>query len=316
MNIIDFRFRPNTEDTLSGIANSQMFKGLCSSIDFSKMLPQTVEEVVQELDKHSVVKAVVTGRDCETTYGAKSNNKSVIEFVRQFPNKFIGFAGLDPHKGMRAIEELKNCIGEQGLKGAAIDPYLAQIYVNDAKYYPIYAKCCELDIPIIISTGPGTLVPNSVIDHVAPRYIDFVARDFPELKIIISHGGYPWVNEMIMIAQRNTNVYLELSEYEFFPQSEAYIQAANTIISDKVLYASAHPFVDFKLALKNYEKLPFKPEVREKVMYKNAAKLLNLPEESLSVMPKAETEADNSQIQSIIENVVKELTKKGMLASR
>ncbi|WP_407308198.1 amidohydrolase family protein [Desulfosporosinus sp. SB140] len=278
MNIIDFRFRPNTEDTLSGISNNPAFKGLCASIDFSKMLPQTVEEVVQELDKHNVVKAVVTGRDCETTYGSKSNNKSVINFVSNFPNKFIGFAGLDPHKGMSAIEEIKTAVYEHNLKGAAIDPYLAQIYVNDAKYYPIYSKCCELNIPIIVTTGPGTLVPNAVIDHVAPRYIDFVARDFPELKIIISHGGYPWVNEMIMIVQRNANVYLELSEYEFFPQSEAYIQAANTIISDKVLYASAHPFVDFKEALKNYEKLPFKPNVLEKVMCKNAAKVLNLPE--------------------------------------
>lgn len=278
MNIIDFRFRPNTKEVLSGIANNQAFKGLCSAIDFNKMKPQTTKEVVQELDKYNVIKAVITGRDCETTYESKSNNKSVIEFVNEFPDKFIGFAGLDPHKGMHAIEELKTAIQEQGLSGAAIDPYLAQIYVNDAKYYPIYSKCCELNIPLVITTGPGTLVPNAVIDHVAPRYIDFVARDFPQLKIIVSHGGYPWVNEMIIVAQRNANVYIELSEYEFFPQSETYIHAANTIISDKVMFASAHPFVDFKDSLKNYEKLPFTPEVQEKVMFKNAAKVLNLPD--------------------------------------
>lgn len=279
MNIIDFRFRPNTEEILAGIANNPSFKELCSSIAFSKMLPQTLEEVVQELDRHKVVKAVITGRDSETTNGAPSNNASVIEFVSKFPDKFIGFVGLDPHKKMQAINELKTAVAEYGIQGAAIDPYLAQIYVNDARYYPIYFKCCELDIPVIITTGPASFVPNAVIDHVAPRYIDFVARDFPELKIIVSHGGYPWVNEMIIVAQRNPNVYVELSEYEFFPQSEAYIQAANTIISDKLLFASAHPFVDFKKAIKNYQTLPFKPEVREKVMYQNAAKLLNLSEQ-------------------------------------
>lgn len=276
MNIIDFRFRPNTAETLAGISNNQAFKGLCSAIDFNKMKPQTIEEVAQDLDKYNVVKAVITGRDCETTYDSKSNNPSVIEFVKAFPKKFIGFAGLDPHKGMRAIDELKKAVNEQRLSGAAIDPYLAQIYVNDAKYYPIYSKCCELNIPLVITTGPASLVPNAVIDHVAPRYIDFVARDFPELKIIVSHGGYPWVNEMIIVAQRNPNVYIELSEYEFFPQSETYIQAANTIISDKVMFASAHPFVDFRDSLKNYEKLSFKPEVRGKVMFKNAARVLNL----------------------------------------
>lgn len=276
MNVIDFRFRPNTPETITGIQNSKMFKGLCEMIDFSKMKPQTLDEVVADLNRHNIVTAVITGRDCETTYGAKSNNDSVVEFVSKYPEKFIGFVGLDPHKGMKAIEELKVSVSELGLKGAAVDPYLAQIYANDAKYYPIYSKCCELEIPIVFTTGPATLVPNAIIDHVAPRYIDFVAKDFPELKIVISHGGYPWVNEAIIVAERHRNVYIDLSEYEFSPMSEAYIQAANTMIPDKILYASAHPFVDFKQALQTYEKLDFKPDVYQKIMHDNAAKLLGL----------------------------------------
>lgn len=280
MDIIDFRFRPNTPETISGIQNSKMFKGLCESIDFSKMKPQSLDEVVVDLNRHNVVKAVITGRDCETTYGAKSNNESVTEFVSKYPDKFIGFIGLDPHKGMGAIEELKASVNDLGMRGAAVDPYLAQIYANDAKYYPIYSKCCELDIPIVFTTGPATLVPNAIIDHVAPRYIDFVARDFPELKIIISHGGYPWVNETIIVVERNRNVYVDLSEYEFSPMAEAYIQAANTMIPDKILYASAHPFVDFKDALNTYQSLDFKPDVRQKIMYENAAKLLGLKQSS------------------------------------
>lgn len=300
MKIIDFRFRPNTQETISGIQNSKMFKGLCESIDFSKMKPQTLDEVVADLDRHNVIKTVITGRDCETTYGAKSNNESVTEFISKYPEKFIGFVGLDPHKGMKAIAELKASVQELGMKGAAVDPYLAQIYANDAKYYPIYSKCCELDIPIVFTTGPATLVPNAIIDHVAPRYIDVVARDFPELKIVISHGGYPWVNEAIIVAERNRNVYIDLSEYEFSPMSEAYIQAANTMISDKILYASAHPFVDFKQALKTYESLDFKPEVRQKIMHDNAAKLLGLqPQSSLPV--------NGSQIQDLVGDIVRQV---------
>jgi len=282
MNVIDFRFRPNTQQTISGIQNSKMFKGLCEAIDFSKMKAQTVPEVVADLDAHHVVRAVITGRDCETTYGAKSNNDSVIEFVKAFPQKFFGFVGLDPHKGMKAVYELRAAITDLGLHGAAVDPYLAQIYANDAKYYPIYAKCCELDVPLVFTTGPATLVPGAIIDHVAPRYIDFVARDFPELKIVISHGGYPWVNEAIIVAQRNRNVYIELSEYEFSPMSEAYVQAANTMIEDKILYASAHPFVDFRQALKTYAELNFRPEVRRKIMYDNAAKLLGIAQQPVA----------------------------------
>jgi predicted TIM-barrel fold metal-dependent hydrolase len=308
MPIIDFRFRPNTPETLTGIANSAMFKGLCSLIGFPKMQPQTLDEVVADLERYNVAKAVITGRDCETTYGSKSNNAGVVEFVNQYPNKFIGFAGLDPHKGMKAIQELKHAVNQQGMKGAAIDPYLAQIYLNDAKYYPIYSKCCEMDIPVIITTGPATMVPNAVMDHVAPRYIDFVARDFPELKIIVSHGGYPWVNEMIMVSQRNKNVYIELSEYEMSTQSEAYIQAINSIISDKVLYASAHPFVDFKDALRTYEKLPIDSDVRQKVMFGNAARVLGLQDIR-------EDRPEPRQLEKIIiESVLNELTKRGVIA--
>ncbi|MEG6616704.1 amidohydrolase family protein [Peptococcaceae bacterium 1198_IL3148] len=276
MKIIDFRFRPNTDETMHGIATSNMFKGLCAAIDFSKMKAQRLDEIVADMNKHGVELAVITGRDSETTYRSPSNNASVIEFSSKYPDKFVGFVGLDPHKGMAAIEELKRAVADHGIKGAAIDPYLAQIYANDAKYYPIYAKCCELNIPIVITTGPATLVPNAVIDHVAPRYIDFVARDFPELKIVISHGGYPWVNEAIFVAQRNQHVYLDISEYERFPQAEAYVQAANTVIPDKLLYASAHPFVDFKEALKTYAELPFTDDVRQNVMYNNAARVLGL----------------------------------------
>lgn len=300
MDIIDFRFRPNTPETINGIQNSKMFKGLCESIDFSKMKPQTLDEVVADLDRYNVRKAVITGRDCETTYGAKSNNDSVIEFVSKYPEKFIGFVGLDPHKGMKAIEEFKVSVNELGLLGAAVDPYLAQIYANDAKYYPIYSKCCELDVPIVFTTGPATLVPNAIIDHVAPRYIDVVARDFPELKIIISHGGYPWVNEAIIVAERNRNVYIDLSEYEFSPMSEAYIQAANTMIPDKILYASAHPFVDFKQALKTYESLNFKPEVRQKIMHDNAAKLLGLQAQSSSPV-------NGSQVHDLVGDIVRQV---------
>ncbi|WP_338833591.1 hypothetical protein MHLNE_25070 [Moorella humiferrea] len=314
MKIIDFRFRPNTKETLEGIANSQMFRGLCASIDFSKMKPQTLEEIVIDLERHNIELAVITGRDCETTYPSKSNNDSVVDFVSQYPNKFVGFWGVDPHKGMKALKDFEQAVKEKGMRGAAIDPYLAQIYVNDAKFYPLYAKCCELNVPIIITTGPATLVPNAVMDHAAPRYIDFVARDFPELKIIVSHGGYPWVNEMIIVAQRNENVFVELSEYEFFPLAEAYVQAANTFIADKVLFASAHPFVDFKEALRNYEKLPFKSDVREKIMYKNAARILygkdSIAQDNKNVSPYPDREEMEKMI---IDSVIKELVKRGLM---
>ncbi|SKA70303.1 amidohydrolase family protein [Desulfobaculum bizertense] len=276
MNIIDFRFRPNTHEVVSGIQNSKMFKDLCESINFHERKSQPLDEIVKDMDEAGIKHAVITGRDCESTYSSMANgNGSVLEFCNAYPEKFVGFWGVDPHKGMDAIRDLDKAVTENTtIRGAAVDPYLAKIYANDAKYYPVYSKCCELGIPIIFTTGTASFVPEAVIDHVAPRYIDFVARDFPELKIIMSHGGYPWVNEAIIVAQRNPNVYLEISEYEFWPQAEAYVQAANTLIPEKLMFASAHPFVDYHEAIEKYEKMAFNADVLEKVMYGNAARLL------------------------------------------
>ena len=125
-----------------------------------------------------------------------------------------------------------------GFRGAAIDPFLAKIPANHAKYYPIYAKCCEFDIPVVISTGMATLVDGADPEHCHPRYIDAVARDFPKLKIVVSHGCYPWVNEIIMVVQRNRNVYLELPSTSS-RRSPKLHSAANTMIGDKVIFASA-----------------------------------------------------------------------------
>ena len=274
MQVIDFRFRPNTAEIINGIKTSAMFKDLCGAIGFDRMQAQTLDDVLATIRSHGVTRAVITGRDSESTYGSPSNNLSVEGFVHAAPETFVGFWGVDPHKGMAGLRMLADAVAQRGFKGAATDPYLAKIPASDARYYPFYAKCCELGIPLVVTTGPASFVPGAVIEHVAPRHFDTVARDFPELRLIISHGAYPWVGEMIIVAQRNPNVFLEISEYERFPLAGAYVEAANTIIPDKLLFASAHPFVDFRDAIATYEALPFTDGVRSKVMHDNAAALL------------------------------------------
>lgn len=277
MKIIDFRFRPSTPDAVQGMLNNKVFGGMFELFKYAdRAKPEPIEKIVADMEKQGVVKGVVTGRDAETTYGLGSANPGIVALMKQYPDKFIGFAGLDPHKGMAAIDELKRMVNDHGMRGAAIDPYLARIPADHAKYYPIYAKCCELDIPIVITAGPATLVRDAVMDDAHPRHIDRVAADFPDLKIVISHGAYPFVNEVIMTVHRNRNVYIDLAEYEEQPFSEGYFQAANTLIGDKVLFASAAPFMDFQEQIALYKRLPFKPEVLENVMYNNAARLLGL----------------------------------------
>ena len=127
MKVIDFRFRPNTPEIINGIKNSTMFKAACEVIGFEARKPQSLPEIVEHLDAVGVELGVITGRDAETTYGFPANNNSVLEFCRAYPNKFVGFWGIDPHKKMAAVREIVKAVEEYGMKGIAIDPYLAHI---------------------------------------------------------------------------------------------------------------------------------------------------------------------------------------------
>lgn len=277
MKIIDFRFRPHTEAILNGIKNSTMFKASCEASGFDKWKPEPLDKIVADMKARGVERCVITGRDCRTTYGFPDNNGSVLEFCRAYPDMFIGFWGIDPLKGMDAVREVEKVVKEYGMKGVATDPYLAHISPAEARYYPIYTKCCELNIPVFITMAPPPQVPGTVISYTDPRDVDIVARDFPELKIIMSHGGYPFVHEAIYACYRNKNVYMDISEYEAAPMKDTYVDAIKNMISDKVLFASAHPFVDQRECLANYAAMDLPEKVREKVMYKNACRVLGLP---------------------------------------
>ena len=279
MKVIDFRFRPSTPEAVKGMLTpGTVFYPMCEYFNYAaRAKPEPIETIVEHMKDSNVVKGCVIGRDVETTNGAQSSNPGILDLMKQYPDRFVGFAGLDPHKGMDAVAELNRRVTKDGFSGAAIDPYMARIPADHARYYPIYAKCCELGVPIVITTGPATLVQDAVMDDASPKHIDRVACDFPDLRIIMSHGGYPYVNEAIMVVQRNRNVYMDLAEYEQQPFSEKYFEAVNTILSDKILFASAAPYMDFQEQIALYcNTLPIKPEVLENVMYKNAARLLGL----------------------------------------
>ena len=276
MKIIDFRFRPNTPEIINGIKNSAMFKVACKAIGFDARKAQPLPDIVADLDRLGVELGVITGRDCETTYGFPANNKSVLEFCRAYPQKFIGFWGIDPHKKMAAVREIEHVVKDYGMKGIAIDPYLARMPASEARFYPLYSKCCELGVPAFITMAPPPQVPGAILEYADPCDVDKVARDFPELTLIMSHGGYPFVNETIYTCLLNDNVYMDISEYERAPMVDVYVRAMNDLISDKVLFASAHPFVELADALDAYADFELSADVRNKVMYENARRVLRL----------------------------------------
>lgn len=273
--IIDFRVRASTPEMVSVAQGKGPFRDMLARK--AKPYDQRVypvEELVEEMDAAGIEVGVMQGRDLETTFDWKMSNDHVAEVISKFPQRFVGYAGVDPHKGMDAVRELERAVRDLGMLGLSVDPYMHRAPADDRIYFPLYAKCVELGVPVILTAGPGAFVRQSVMADASPATIDVIARYFPELTIIASHGCYPYVLEMIAVALRNENVYFEFSGYELFPGSENYVKAANTITPRKVLFGSAHPLTNFNDTIARHSQLAYTPEARENVYYNNARALL------------------------------------------
>lgn len=232
-----------------------------------------LDSFLKELDEAGIVNAVFTGRDLERATGWRTTSEYIAEVCEQSNGKLIGVAGLDPLRKDPLLEIEKAM--KQGLRGISLDPAATRVLPDDRRMYPIYEKCRELGAMVFFTQGPAP-TPGTYMKFGSPLPIDEVATDFPEVTFVVSHGCWPWVAELIGVVWRHDNVFFETSIYHFMPGSDMYWEAANTIVPDKLLFATAHPFHPIKETVERFLKLPLKPDVLEKVMYSNAARILKL----------------------------------------
>jgi predicted TIM-barrel fold metal-dependent hydrolase len=247
-----------------------------------KKLTMSVKEFVEQLDKMSVEKAVIFNLDEETPSGiAGLPNDYYADIISQYPNKFIGFAGIDPLKGMNAVREIRRTY-DLGLRGVAVRPFMFKIPPTHAKMYPIYSTCVELEIPIWFHLSINYSTYSMEVER--PIYLDQVAQDFPELKMIAGHGGWPWINEMVAVAWRNPNIYIDIASYlpKYIGMKgtgwETLIHYGNSILQDRILFGSTWLFMgqSIQQLADGVMNLPLKEEVKKKWLYYNAAKLLEI----------------------------------------
>ncbi len=278
---IDFRTRLKTEEYLSLYKSSSLSGEYARQFERMgvtlKEAPDGEAGFIREMDEAGIASCVYVGRDLESTTGWKLSNDYMAEVVKRHPGRLVGFAGIDPRKGQRAIIETRRAIDELGLSGVAVDPFRARISSDDRMLYPVYEVCAEKGVPVIITIGPLPS-PAMYMELGSPLPVDRVATDLPELTIICSHGGWPFTNEMIAVAWRHDRVYFETSLYENMPGAGAWVEAANTILMKKILFASGYPARSFADAIKLYESLPLSDEARNRVMRENARELLRLPD--------------------------------------
>lgn len=248
---------------------------------FHKEWPISLEQMIKEMDRAGVDQAVLCPMNMEATLikelaRYKVPNETIAKAVKRYPARFIGFACVDPGKGYLAVEELELAVRDLGLVGLGeILPSNIELYPNDPRMYPLYEKALELDLPVLLHTGQ-IFDPGTKIKYSDPVFVDDVAVDFPSLKIIIAHFGWPWMEEAIAIVQRNPNVYFDISGWapKYIPR--LLLDYMDGPLSDKALFGTDYPLVSWERAVAEFKALPLKESTKTKVLGENARRLLNL----------------------------------------
>jgi predicted TIM-barrel fold metal-dependent hydrolase len=233
----------------------------------SKVTP--IDQFVSHLD--------AIGVEWGITVSNNHDNQKTGEIVRKYPKKFKGFIFVDPHQGMDAVRELERSVKEYGLHALYITAFRTRLPSSDKKIYPLYSKACELGIPVHIysSLNLSKAVPYD-IGH--PRYIDEIARDFPELRIMAGVSGRPWCLEFFAVAMRHENVYLNFETHaparigERGSGYEPYLYYMDHSLRKKICFATnwVSQSIPIESLARQVEELPISEGAKDDVLYNNA----------------------------------------------
>jgi uncharacterized protein len=212
-------------------------------------------------------------------------NDAVQEWVLQHPDRFAGLAAVDLARPMTAVRELRRCVDEFGFKGLRVVPWMWEAPPTDRRYYRLYATCIDLGVPLFTQVGHTGPLRLSETGRPIP-YIDQVALDFPELVIIAGYIGYPWTEEMIAVARKHENVYIDTSAYTArrYP-TELVRFMQSTSGRRKVMFGTNYPMTLPDQALQDLEALGLDEETRELFLAGSAQRLLAIAQQAATRSP-------------------------------
>jgi len=254
---------------------NSIFKGRAerSAPEKNSVPGAAVASLLADMDKAGIEVGILGG----------ASNPTLSRVAKAHPDRFISLAAMSPLDGMRAVREFERLVREDGIGGMRVVALYNMIPASDRRYYPLYAKCVELDVPVRVYTSMN-YANDRPYDLGHPRHLDDVAIDFPELRIVAGLAGWPWVNDMVGLLRRHPNLYCDTAAHRprhFATEGsgwEQFLRFGNTLLQDKIMVGLSRGIfgVSFEELLREYEALPLKDGVMEKWLYKNAANFFRL----------------------------------------
>jgi uncharacterized protein len=270
-----------TEEALKGRPDRNDFYTGKVKVDRGTFEGVSLEDMIRRMDEAGIersmlIAAKVGPADHRACYHVPYS--LVADAVQKYPDRFLGLAGVDPTEGMRGVRELEKAVREYGFIGAHLYPHWFELAPDHARYYPFYAKCVELDVPIQLQVGQSLVYDKSFPRRSVGRPItlDSVACDFPELKLIGIHIGIPWTDEMIAMAWKHQNVFIGSDAHapRYWPQS--FIHYINTYGQDKVIFGTDFPVLGFQETMRQIDELDLRPVPKQKFLRENAIRIYGL----------------------------------------
>lgn len=202
----------------------------------------------------------------------------IAEAVRVHPDRFCGLAGVDPTEGMEGVRALERAVRDLGFIGAHTYPHWFELEPNHRKYYPFYAKCCELGIPIQMQVGQSLVYDKQrpLRSVGRPILLDDIACDFPELKVVGIHIGIPWTDEMIAMAWKHDNVFIGSDAHspKYWPPS--FVHYVNSYGRHKVMFGTDYPVLAFKRTMDEIDALDLRPDAKRLLLRDNALRVYGM----------------------------------------
>ncbi len=236
----------------------------------------SVDEFVAMMDEAGLEKALIPAirmmSHQKKTMVWDIQEEEVFEVVKQYPDRLVGLCGFNPLEKMDGVRRVERAVREFAFKGVYIHTYGFGIALDDRLYYPLYAKCVELGIPVSMQVGHSAEhMPNELG---RPIHLDNIALDFSELKIIGAHTGWPWTEEMISLAWKHENVYLGIDAHHPKYLEPTVVHFMKTRGQNKVLYGTNFPAVTHKDSIDSIRNdLDLSDKVIDKVLRGNAARV-------------------------------------------
>ena len=242
------------------------------------------DEVVKEFTDAGV-EACLVALDLETTIKTKPvDNDYVHAMWKRHPERIIQCWGaFEPAKGQSVVHaQIVRAVKQLGFIGFHFHPIMQHFAVDDRTTYPMFELIDSLGAAVMIdvgTTGMGAGMPGghgAIIRHAHPASIDRLAADFPKLKIVMAHPGWPWVDETTAVALHKGNVYWEMSGWapKYFPGNLKIDMRGR--LQDKIMFGSDYPSMPYARILKEWQELGYPDAVMEKIFHANAERVLGL----------------------------------------